>query len=463
MNPWSRRRFLAAMGLGAGSLWLPSLGRAQGRPPRRIVFVFTQHGTVYDNWRMRRPGLPEDAEWSLDLRGAPVEDFSRILRPLHPWRAQMTAFDGLALASALGDMVFNEHFKGTLHALTGAPMQRLAADRVAAGGASVDQLIARVIRRPDRLTSLPFSVFGPVSGGAVHQAAGTPLDPEVDPQRAFERLFPGGLADDSPDDDAIVRAAQGSVLDLVRVEYDQLLPRLSAEDRTRLALHRDLVRDLELRLENLEQARCEAPDEEGLDRRDYNGAFTAFTRLTAAALACDLTRVVTIQMGQMPPDAFGGPPGDVHADFAHRSEDDPAAAEVMTLYSEQHARHLVELCEALAAVPEEGGTLLDSTLVVWCGELASGTHRLEPWPAVVLGGRNVIQGGRYLRWPATRPNPHPYPGWVGVSPLIGAPHNRLLVSLARLMGLGVDRVGGAELTTVAGDRIDLTGPLPRFS
>ena len=61
----NRRQFLSAMGVAGGSLFLPSLlGRTNawgntGAPPKRFVVMSTQHGTWYDGWKMRWPGLPE--------------------------------------------------------------------------------------------------------------------------------------------------------------------------------------------------------------------------------------------------------------------------------------------------------------------------------------------------------------------------------------------------------------------
>lgn len=309
----TRRQLLRALGLTAGALHLPSLARAQVDVPRRIVFLFTQHGTVYPNWRMRSPGLPEDRDWQFRFDDPDPASFSPILAPLSAHRRELLVIDGLSMVSAIADVPFNGHDKGTLHALTGANMLRLAADRAAAGGPSVDQIIARGVRRPDRLASLTLAVLNASNGGAVHQAAGVPLEPEADPRAAFDRLFPAAVSP-MPGDADRVRAAQGSVLDLVAGEYDRLLPRLDAADRVKVALHRDLVRDLETRLAALGDVQCEAPATPGDVRFDYQASFDAFRGLIAAAFACDLTRVVTVQMAQMPTEVFGAPPGDVHAE-----------------------------------------------------------------------------------------------------------------------------------------------------
>src|SRR5262249_52203651 len=71
----SRRPILTALGLGAGSLFLPSL-RGRGlvhagptEPPKRLILISTGHGTVRTNWTMRPAGLvgAEIADWEFPL------------------------------------------------------------------------------------------------------------------------------------------------------------------------------------------------------------------------------------------------------------------------------------------------------------------------------------------------------------------------------------------------------------
>lgn len=72
----------------------------------------------------------------------------------------------------------------------------------------------------------------------------------------------------------------------------------------------------------------------------------------------------------------------------------------------------------LDAVPEAGGTMLDNSLVVWGSELGKGnSHSFEKIPFVIAGGAaGKLETGRYLQFS-------------------GVEHNRLLVSIAQLMGV----------------------------
>jgi hypothetical protein len=333
-----RRRFLQSAGLLGGTLFLPSLwsprARAQQAPPRRLVVMFTQHGFVYDSVKVRPPGTSETADFDVALSDLDETSLSRVLLPLADVRDKLTVVDGLAMISAEGDVVFNEHDKGTRHALTGAPILRTDSGTFA-GGPSLDQLVARAIAAEGRLPSLAFAVTGATNGGAIWRDAGQAVPPDTNVFGAFARLFPptNGNGSSLSSSDR-VRAAQGSVLDVVADQYDALLPRLSGEDRQKLQLHRDLIRAAETRVQQLQQLQCVRPDEPSVDDdfshlAFYESRFDAFVDITAAALACDLTRVVTIQMSQLRNDHVGIA-GDVHADYAHNSETNPAAIEVMS-------------------------------------------------------------------------------------------------------------------------------------
>jgi hypothetical protein len=132
----------------------------------------------------------------------------------------------------------------------------------------------------------------------------------------------------------------------------------------------------------------------------------------------------------------------------------------MTRYGEIHAGHVARLLERLDSIPEGNGTLLDHTAVLWCSELATGTHRFNIWPAMVAGGAGgALRTGRYLRFVPQTPNPTPNPQFSGVEALIGRPHNHLLLALASAMGAPQSEIGGRELRTTTGTRVDLTTPL----
>ncbi len=466
----SRRTLLKALGIGGAAACFPSLlptrrAVAGGSPfPQRLVVFYTLHGTVYPNWRMRRPGLGEDADWTFDFDDPDPASFSEILRPLHDMRSQLMVLDGLAQVTAEGDVLFNEHSKGQAHSLTGQPVIMVGDDAIA-GGRSVDQAIAEQIRHPDLLPSLELRAGGWGVGSVVYSGAGTRLPAEGEPMNVYQRLFPDGPSTGEQTDADRVRLAQASMLDFVSGEYESLAPRMSSADQTRLEAHRDLIRDLERRLDALATAECNAPQEPGwFGGGDdfYAWSTDAMFSLATTALACDLTRVVTIQAGQLPTNAIGGTAEDVHQAYAH--EDHMGIGmEMMTNYHRVHAQQFRDLIGRLAAIPEGSGSMLDNTVVVWCGELSSGRHSFLDWPVVVAGNTNgYFDTGRYVRWRPTTPTPNPNPGWDGVRQIIGKSHTHLLVSLCNAFGIDTNEFGQTSIDTEDGTIIDLTGPLDRL-
>src|SRR5262249_14130647 len=148
-------------------------------------------------------------------------------------------------------------------------------------------------------------VGGGIGWGSVWDANAKSMPVEASPESLFARLFPGGALPTEertePTDAMRVAAAQSSVLDFVREDYERRNKRLSKEDEEKPALHRDLVRDLEKRVSGLANAKCDRPPlpDAAPPRGEpgwYASAWKAFVPLVTAALACDLTRVVTLQM-----------------------------------------------------------------------------------------------------------------------------------------------------------------------
>jgi len=453
-----RRQLLTALGLAGAGVALPGprWAAADGsvRPKRLIVLSSTQ-GTVYDHWTMRPGGITGAGEF--DLSSLAAEQFSRALAPLHPYRNRLLLLDGLSMASADLDLPGYRHEKGWLHAWTGT-WAHFNGSELLSTAPSLDQLVAREIARSDRLASLELDVgYG---RGVCHAGHSQPLPLERDPAKVWERLF--GL---STSTDPLVRA-RGSVLSYARDEYTQLAPHLSPADQSRMGRHFELVRDLELRIEGLQTAACDiAPDRTALAGQ-YDTDFRAMGELVAAAFSCDLTRVATISLGDIPSEDFGWGnylSGDVHNEFAHNTYIDSVAAEAMADYTAFHAGQMAWLISLLESIPgQDGGTLMDETLIVWGSELGDGWHGFEHYCCVVAGGSWAFRPGRYLHWPyGETPIELMVPG--GMSEGSGVPHQHLLVSVAQAMGLETDQIGLAEVESRSGVRVDLRGPLMGMS
>ena len=85
---------------------------------------------------------------------------------------------------------------------------------------------------------------------------------------------------------------------------------------------------------------------------------------------------------------------------------------------------------------------------------------------MLIGGSWAFRTGRYLYWPDRIPVEMRVPARVapgGKTRFAGVPHQRLLISVARAMGLDVDHVGLRQVRGQRGDFVDVSGPLDRLT
>jgi hypothetical protein len=125
-----------------------------------------------------------------------------------------------------------------------------------------------------------------------------PLPPDSNPASVYKRVF----AELGTDQTAIqkLRAERKSVLDAVMDGYGTLAPKLGASDKARMESHLAEIRDLETRLTaNVGVGTaCVKPVAPTIDYKandNFPAIGRAQTDLLVMALACDLTRVATIQ------------------------------------------------------------------------------------------------------------------------------------------------------------------------
>lgn len=466
MRGIDRRQFLRALGLaGAASLY-PSLawhrGVAQPPPvPKRVVFFITPHGHVARNWRMAPPSGPTDGAYELDLRERPEAEWSQTLAPLHAYRNKLLVLDNLSHSTTMADIYLaarsggdaNAHHVGQAHLLTCA--WSIQGGGVRGGARSVDGVIGDAIRATGQWGN---NVYGWAQGAPYSYTAANEPAPRVEsPATAYADIM--GILPPPPNGGEPTRAeriasARASVLDLAADEYARIAPRLGRDDRLKLERHTQLVRDLEVSLTRTNGCAPTMPT---------GTAIQQFQKITAIALACDLTRVITLQAPPVAAEDFGAPPGtDIHEMVAHRSDEHGAVFSVeaegyMTAWNRIYATQFRELLFELESVTEGSGTLLDNTAVVWLTELGTGTHYL-PWCGrVVAGMTSYFRSGRYIRFPATGFGPDP---WNATERNLGPSHNQLYTSLMRSVGIEQSSFGIASITDGNGAPFSLEGVVP---
>jgi hypothetical protein len=306
----NRRQLLQALGLSAGSLFLPSRASAfaASAPAKRIIFFVSGHGTVYDQWRMRPGGQPDDVDFEVDLNTLASAEWSPILAPLQRHASRLLILDGLAHAPSI-TTAFNEHEEGHATCLTGDLPLPVSGALGRPSSASIDQILGETAATPFR--TLEYMVGGawPVNFDALGQS----IPYEGNPEAAWARLFPTGVGDLDTTASRVARR-QDRVLDLAARRFDELAPRLSTEDRVKLEAHRDLIRDLESQVLALRDLSSEAVDEPTTAWPPILDEMEVFQGLAVAALSCGLTDIITLRAGDVANADIGAPPGDLHND-----------------------------------------------------------------------------------------------------------------------------------------------------
>ncbi|MEE2780258.1 MAG: DUF1552 domain-containing protein [Myxococcota bacterium] len=434
----SRRRFLA--GAGGVTLGLPLLqsmgalaasSRAGSTAPTRLLIFFTPNGCV----QSQRLTSTDPVDFA----------FGPSMAPLTPHRDRLVVLDGISMNTIeLGPG--DPHQRGIGQMLTGMPLEEGVLFEPFdggiyagwGGGISVDQVVADHLLGETWLKSLEEGVqtmLRPaldVWGVCCYAGPGQPIPPENDPSRVFQRLFGGG----AQGVEAITRlhAQRRSVLDLVLGDFKALEQRVGADDRAKLELHQTAIRDLEIRLQAQGSAGpgCSpgaAPQAYDLtDPDQFEAIGRAQIDLMVQAFACDLTRVGTVQWSAANGDQIFSDLGlDMgHHGITHEVWDDMVTQHLVDIDA-WYARQFAYLLDALAAVPEGAGTLLDQTLVVWVNELDEGYgHSFSNMPYVLAGGAGgQLSTGRCLSFNETS-------------------HTDMLVSVLQLMGLSVETFGQPE-------------------
>jgi hypothetical protein len=236
---------------------------------------------------------------------------------------------------------------------------------------------------------------------------------------------------------AQLRAERQSVLDFLKDDIGRLRARVSAQDRARLDAHLGGLRGIEQELANVGSS-CQAPtlpakfDPHAMELYPTVGRLQ--TDLMLLALTCGMTRVATFMWANA--DSWQFYPwigvNEEHHELSHSGETDTVNSAKLIKINAWHSEQVAYVLDRLAAVPETGGgTMLDSTVLLWGNELGAGnTHTYQNIPWVLAGGAGgYFRMGRSLKY-------------------VNQPHNNLLVSICHAMGLtDVTTFGIPELCT----------------
>lgn len=425
-----RRTFTRALMTGAAALpfsgILPSFqgkARASGQAKRVIVFYFPD-GVAAHN------GI-----WRAQNQGGQIA-LSEQLAPLQNLVSDCTFINGLTM----GPDEDGSHPGGAKKLLTGVDRGQ---------GESVDRFLSRTAGSSSAHPMIYLGAQATINNASgdkhiSYPSPGITTAPEDDPYRAFQRLF---NADGTPPSEtASGNSRRLRLVDTARADLESLYGRLGAADKTRADLHFQALDEVERRLETPvapPSASCEDPSwpQEGGGNLWEPARFPAILRaqidLTVQAMACGLTRVGVIQgshhtsdllMSRFESTEVYAPQSDMRSHQAsHYGVDQSSANVLYSSYVKQRrfwVSQFAYLLEQLKALPEDGGTMLDHSLVLLCSEVSDGNAHSHKDMPFVLAGRagGLVTPGRVLD-------------------VEGRAHGELLLALCHAMGQGIGQFG----------------------
>jgi hypothetical protein len=432
-----RRTFLRGVGVTLALPVLDAMGPALSsaasavKPVQRYGFFYMPNGVA-----MNHTGVNY---WKPEMAGAGFE-FSTILKPLEPFRNQVTVVSGLHNRSAesLGDGN-GDHTRSTGSWLTGTHIKKTEGSDLHAG-ISVDQVIASQYRRETALPSLELAILpNSVTGGCdtgyscaygttlAWSSPTTPLPTESSPRLVFEQLF----GDGGPVSEQIAAARRkNSILDSAIQEMARLRTKLGPSDRSTVSDYLDVLREVERRIQQTEAKQAASPLPEY--ERPGIGAperFDEHTKLMfdlqCLAFQGDITRVTTFMFGaeqraRMYPEIGLN---ESHHSMSHHGDNPENLAKYAKLCT-WHVDLFAYLIEKLRSTPDGDGSLLDHSLMMIGGGMSNGNiHSHMDVPIALVGGAGGIKGNRHVATP------------------MGTPLSNLLVALVNKAGVGVESFG----------------------
>jgi hypothetical protein len=417
--------------------------------------------------------------WGADSTGPTTSDFTLRpwLAPLQPYKEKLVILNGLAGKAAKG----GSHGPGMATLWTGATVE---GDGVLGSGQSIDQAIAAQLTAANTpFPSLTLRARSPLDyeskdteSRMIYSGPGQPVDPREDALSTLETVFFGipevGQTDTPTVDPAVVRREEirRRLYGRLDAELGRINPRLCSEDQLQLSALRDGWAALTAKLGQSgpgagASASCGKPT--GITgAKDFPTNIKEQIDLLAMSLACDLTRVASLQMSAArSPMVFDflGQTEDHHT-ISHAAPqpsqlgpnapittdaDKPTAAQ-LTQYAEPirkmtevnvfYAEQVAYLCQKLSEFQVDATTtLLDQCIICWGNELDNGSnHDHYNVPFLLIGGGNgAIRTNQLVSFPIADP-------YRPISEAQYA-HNDLLVTLAQAMDTNITTFGDPSL------------------
>jgi len=406
----ARRTFLKAAGATLALPFLDSMVPALTAQTKtaananpRLGFVYLPHGAIMDRWTPKTTG--KDFE------------FTPILQSLEPFRDKMNIISGLGHQAADSTAVHSLSPATWLSGVRPKPTQ--GADAYA--GITADQYAAQKIGQDTFLPSLELGTedhsgligacdrdYGCIYMNTISwRTHTTPLPMEINPRKAFERMFGQG-------GDAAKRVAKTqedrSILDLFMQQSADLQKKLGAQDRSTVNDYLESVREIERRIQNASSIQSDSqlvlPDAPAGIPYSYEDHVKMMYDLMVLAYRANITRVATYMVAREISNRTYPQVGvsDGHHAISHHSNQ-AAKMDKNVKIQTYHVLLFAQFLEKMKNTSDGDGSLLDHSIILYGSNMSnSNAHNHFPLPALVVGGRRVRQKrGQHLKYPDHTP------------------------------------------------------------
>ncbi len=417
----SRRAVLRGMGATVAlpflSAMVPARKLTSGAAPSRtrLVAIEMVHGAAGSN----AIGIQKNL-WAPAAVGRDFDLTPSSLSPLEPFREHITIVSNTDIRNAeafTSPEIGGDHFRSSSVFLTQShPTQTEGSDVQV--GTSLDQIYAQRFGQETPIPSMQLAIENVDQAGGcsygyacvymdtISWASPTaPLPMIRDPRLAFDQLFGSG---GTPEKRAARRRAQKSILDWIPDEVARLKMSLGPEDRGRLDDYLENIREIERRIQKVEERNTSAAKDEPRELPDapigvpdsYGEHVELMFDLMTLAFEADLTRVFSFKMsrdvsGRVFPES--GVMEGFHNASHHRGQEKTVVE--LSKINRYHVSLIPYFLEKLKSSEEAGSSLLQNTVILYGSPIGDpNIHNHKRCPLFLAGhGGGRIPGGLHLK------------------------------------------------------------------
>jgi hypothetical protein len=441
-----RRTILRGMGAAVALPFLESMVPAQtlqrttaAAPASRFTAIEMVHGGAGSTKYGTQKNL-----WTPVAEGRDF-DFTPILKPLEPYREYVTVIahtDCNAADPLVAGEVGADHFRSSAVFLAAChPKQTEGSDIY--NGTTIDQMYATKFGQDTPLPSIQLSIENLDSSGTCGynyscaymdtiswSTPTTPLPMTRDPRLAFEDLFgTGGSKKDRAERSKLNR----SILDSISHDVARLQRNLDPKDRGRLSDYLDNIREIERRIQKIEEYNASGEKRElpaapiGIPDSWEEHVKLMFD-LQVLAFAAEVTRVSTFKMSRDTSNRVFAESGcSIPWHTASHHQEKPELIEDKAKINTYHIGMLTYFIDKLKNTADGDGSLLDHSLVLYGSPMGDGNvHGHKRVPMVLLGhATGQLKGNLHIRAKDDTPQAN------------------ILLSVTQKLGLDVETVGNS--------------------